>query len=196
MSVPYSKQLPEKPYLRTISQTVSQHWNPRYPSQRASHPRPPDFHTDLWGNSRGSSLRKFPHKMKGNFLGGCFRLLPLWNPWGYLHVEISLVFPSKISKCNLMTNESSRLCGKISQWERLPLISILGWLYGMYYLLTTMAHWCLHIYLDTICDIIPAIHVVPKITPECPTKWLWAITENQRIFISQIAAVIVSSPAA
>ena len=29
-------------------------------------------------------------------------------------------------------------------------------------------------YLDTICDIIPITHVVPKITPECPTKWFWA----------------------
>ena len=30
-------------------------------SQRASHPRPPDFHMDLWGNFRGSSPWKFPH---------------------------------------------------------------------------------------------------------------------------------------
>ena len=28
-------------------------------AQRASHPRPPDFHADLWRNFRGSSLRKF-----------------------------------------------------------------------------------------------------------------------------------------
>ena len=29
-------------------------------SQRASHPRPPDFHTELWGNFRGSSPWKYP----------------------------------------------------------------------------------------------------------------------------------------
>ena len=42
-------------------------------------------------------------EMKGNFLCGYFRLLSLWNPWGYFHVEISLVFPWKISKCNIRT---------------------------------------------------------------------------------------------
>ena len=42
-------------------------------------------------------------EMKGNFLCGYFRLLSLWNPWGYFRVEISLMLPSKISKYNLMT---------------------------------------------------------------------------------------------
>ena len=42
-------------------------------------------------------------EIQGNFLCGYFRLLSLWNPWGNFHVEISLVLPSKISKCNLMT---------------------------------------------------------------------------------------------
>ena len=95
MSVPYSKQLPEKPYLRTISQTVSQHWNPRYPSQRASHPRPPDFHTDLWGNSRGSSLRKFPHNFPAEIQGK-------WR--GIFYVDISASFPCGIP-------------GDISMWK-------------------------------------------------------------------------------
>ena len=30
-------------------------------AQRASHPRPPDFRMELWGNFRGSSPWKFPH---------------------------------------------------------------------------------------------------------------------------------------
>ena len=54
----------------------------------------------------GSSMRKLPHdfpaEMKGNewdLLCGYFRLISLWNPWGYFHVEISLVLPSKVSKC-------------------------------------------------------------------------------------------------
>ena len=41
-------------------------------------------------------------EMKGNFLRGYFRLLSLWNPWEYFHVEISLVLPSKIWKWNLV----------------------------------------------------------------------------------------------
>ena len=52
-------------------------------------------------------------EMKGNFLCGYFRFLSLWNPWGYFRVEISLVLPSKISKCNLMTQEGSQLCENI-----------------------------------------------------------------------------------
>ena len=40
---------------------------------------------------------------EGEFSMWIFRLLSLWNPWGYFHVEISLVLPSKVSKWNLMT---------------------------------------------------------------------------------------------
>ena len=46
------------------------------------------------------SLLKFRGN-EGEF--SMFRLRSMWNPWGYFHVEISLVLPSKISKCNLMT---------------------------------------------------------------------------------------------
>ena len=38
-------------------------------TQRASHPRPPDFHADLWGKSRGLSLRKFPHDFPAEMKG-------------------------------------------------------------------------------------------------------------------------------
>ena len=31
---------------------------------------------------------------------GNFFMITMWNPWGYFCVEISLVLPSKISKCN------------------------------------------------------------------------------------------------
>ena len=40
-----------------------------YQTQRASHPRPPDFHADLWGKSRGSSLWKFPHDFPAEMKG-------------------------------------------------------------------------------------------------------------------------------
>ena len=46
------------------------------------------------GNFLKISLQRF-REMKGNFLCRYFRLLSLWNPWGYFYVEISLVLPSK-----------------------------------------------------------------------------------------------------
>ena len=78
---------------------VSPHSHHSRYSQRASHPRPPDFYADLWGNSRGSSLWEYHHnfpagirQMEGNFLCGYF-------PWG-IPGEIStwkspLCFPEK-----------------------------------------------------------------------------------------------------
>ena len=37
--------------------------------QRASHPFPPDFHRDLLGNAKGSSLWKFPHNFPAEING-------------------------------------------------------------------------------------------------------------------------------
>ena len=56
-------------------------------TQRASHPRPPDFHADLWGKSRGSSLRKFPHDFPAE-------MKEKWR--GIFYVDISASFPSGI----------------------------------------------------------------------------------------------------
>ena len=67
------------------------------PSGRAIHV--PRISTQIKGEFQGiipaeiSSL--FPcgnlGEMKGNFLCGYFCFLSLWNPWGYFHVEISLI---------------------------------------------------------------------------------------------------------
>ena len=47
------------------------------------------------------------------FLCKYFRLISQWNPWGSFLAESSLVLPSKISKCNLMTYQGSQLCENI-----------------------------------------------------------------------------------
>mgnify|MGYP001804195958 FL=1 len=80
-------------------------------SQRASHPRPPDFHADLWGNYRDHpcenffmiSLRKFSEN-EGEFY---MRMFP--PPFSVESLGI-------LSKCNLMTREGPQLCGKTQWW--------------------------------------------------------------------------------
>ena len=73
-------------FLRLSKTTVFMHihllWN--HWSQRASHPRPPNFHADFLGNSRGSSLWKFPHELPVEIQGKCR---------GFFFVEISASFP-------------------------------------------------------------------------------------------------------
>ena len=75
-------------------------------------------------NSRGSSLQKFPHDFpaeiqgkwrRTSFFCGYFRLLPLWNPWGYFHVEISLLLPSSVSK-QIQWHRKGPSYVKISKW--------------------------------------------------------------------------------
>ena len=64
----------------------------------------PQISTRIYGGISGiipaEISARFPRgnegEMKGNFLFGYVRLLSLWNPWGYFHVEISLMLPSKI----------------------------------------------------------------------------------------------------
>ena len=92
-------------------------------SQRASHPRPPDFHADLWGNSRGSSLRKFPHdlsaemkgEMKGNVLYGYFRLLPCGIPGEFSVWKFPSCFPQKFQSA-MQWHRKGPSYVKISQW--------------------------------------------------------------------------------
>ena len=66
-------------------------------TQRASHPRPPDFQADFWGNSRGSSLWKCPHNFRAEIQGK-------WR--GIFYVDISASFPC-------------RFPGDISTWKYL-----------------------------------------------------------------------------
>ena len=54
---------------------------------KKSHPPPQDFHADLWGNSKGSSLRKFPHDFSAEIQGK-------WR--GIFFVDISASFPCGI----------------------------------------------------------------------------------------------------
>ena len=80
-----------------------------YPSGRDIHV--PEISTRIYWEFQGiipaDIISWFPcgnsGEMKGKFLCGYIRLLSLQSPWGYFHVEISLVLPTKISKCNSMT---------------------------------------------------------------------------------------------
>ena len=56
-------------------------------SPAGSHPHPRDFCADLWGNSRGSSLRKIPHDFPAEIQGK-------WR--GFFYVNISASFPCGI----------------------------------------------------------------------------------------------------
>mgnify|MGYP001802739646 CR=1 FL=1 len=54
-------------------------------------------------------------EMNGCFLCGYFRLLSLWNPWGYFHMGISLVLPSKFQNAIQWPRKGPSYV-KISQW--------------------------------------------------------------------------------
>ena len=92
-------------------------------SQRESHPRPPDFRMELWGNFRGSSpwnfliisLQKF-RRNKGEFSMWIFPpLFPRESPGIFPHgnfPHISL----KISKCHKRPYKGSQL------WKNIPVM--------------------------------------------------------------------------
>ena len=89
--------------------------------QQASHPRPPDFHADLWGNSRGSSLCKFLHYFPAEIQGKWRRIFYVDISGSFpcgIPGDISLGFPSEISKFSLMTWEGFKSCENIPVMTR------------------------------------------------------------------------------
>ena len=62
------------------------------------------------GNLLIISLWKFVG-IEGTFRCGYFRRLSLWNPWGYFHVKIALVFPSKFQNA-IQWHRKGPCCGK------------------------------------------------------------------------------------